>query len=165
MPGDALYSVKLTMEQVMLNFTVSDEAKAEAYIKLADRRIEEIIYLAEKGDSRLIDETTRRLDENLAKVTILVSLWDGGKAADSLLSGDSQEDNFTNVSAPAERVSIGDTELEALLSSSATSNNAALAKALAAAPDSVKAALSEAIASSIAGYQQALDALRQALNQ
>ena len=45
MPGEAIYSVKLAMEQVMLNFAFSDEAKAEAYIKLADRRIEEIIHL------------------------------------------------------------------------------------------------------------------------
>ena len=164
MPGGALYSVKLAMEQVMLTFAFSDEAKTEAYIKLADRRVEEIIYLAEKGDSLKINETTRRLDENLAMVTALVGDW-GTKNADSLLlSGDSQDGSFVNGPAPAERLTAG-TELEALLESSASGNNAALAVALETAPDSVKAALSEAIAASIAGYQQAIDALRQALNQ
>jgi len=163
-PGDALYSVKLAMEQVMLTLSFSDEAKAETYIKLADRRIEEIIYLAEKGDSELINETTRRLDQSLDKVTLLVSSWDDGKAANSTLSGDYQDEISVNAPISAERLTA-DAELEQLLSSAAASNNAALARALAAAPDSVKAALSEAIASSIAGYQQALDALRQALNQ
>lgn len=165
MPGDALYSVKLAMEQVMLTFAFSDEAKAETYIKLADRRVEEIIYLAEKGDSRQINETTRRLDENLAMVTVLVGDWGTKNAESPLLSGDGQDASFANGPAPTERVSIGDSELEALLSSSATSNNTALAIALETAPDSVKAALSEAIAASIAGYQQAIDTLRQALNQ
>ena len=164
MPRDALYSVKLAMEQVMLTLSFSDEAKAETYIKLADRRIEEIIYLAEKGDSELINETTRRLDQSLDKVTLLVSSWDDGKAANSTLSGDYQDEISVSAPVSAERLTA-DAELKQLLSSSAASNNAALARALAAAPDSVKAALSEAIASSIVGYQQALDALSQALNQ
>jgi len=163
-PGDALYSVKLAMEQVMLAFAFSDEAKAEAYIKLADRRVEEIIYLASKGDSNQIKETTRRLDDNLAMVTALVGDWGTKEANSSLSSGDSQDGIFVGEPAPAERLTT-DTELERLLSISASSNNAALAKALQTAPDSVKAALSEAIASSITGYQQAIEALRQALNQ
>jgi len=164
MPGDAIYSVKLAMEQVMLTFAFSDEAKAETYIKMADRRVEEIIYLAEKGDSRQITKTTRRLDENLAMVTVLVGDWGTKNAESPLLSGDSQDDSFANGPAPVERVATN-TELEMLLSSSATSNNVAMARALETAPDSVKAALSEAIAASIAGYQQAIDALRQALDQ
>jgi len=50
MPGEALYGVKLAVEQVMLQFSFTSLAKAETYAKLADRRVNEIVYLAERGD-------------------------------------------------------------------------------------------------------------------
>jgi hypothetical protein len=48
LPGDLMYSVKTTMERVQAFFTFGDEAKANLYIELAERRVEEIEALAER---------------------------------------------------------------------------------------------------------------------
>ncbi|MCJ7522134.1 MAG: DUF5667 domain-containing protein [Dehalococcoidia bacterium] len=47
LPGDLLYPVKTSMEKVQTFFTFGDEDKANLYIKLAERRIDEIQKLSE----------------------------------------------------------------------------------------------------------------------
>jgi hypothetical protein len=71
MPDEALYPLKLDMEQVLVGITFSTDAKIELYAALNDRRVGEIVYLAGKGDSLGIAEVTGRLESNFAAAAIL----------------------------------------------------------------------------------------------
>ena len=52
MPDSFLNPVKLATEHVQLAFTTSDVGRAQLCAGFADRRVDEIIYMAEKGDAR-----------------------------------------------------------------------------------------------------------------
>ena len=71
MPGEPLYSVKLATEQVRLAITVSDVTKTELNAEYANRRTEEIEYLATAGSSEQIQKTTVRLNSSLANMSQL----------------------------------------------------------------------------------------------
>ncbi|MFH0768493.1 MAG: DUF5667 domain-containing protein, partial [Chloroflexota bacterium] len=71
MPDEPLYPVKLATEQARLVLTPSALGKAELYAKLADRRVVEIIRMADKSKPAQIERTTRRLDFYLTKVADL----------------------------------------------------------------------------------------------
>lgn len=60
MPDDTLYTVKLKVENVRLRLARSDEAKAKLNARFAERRVKEIIYLAEKDGAN--EDNTRRLE-------------------------------------------------------------------------------------------------------
>ena len=74
MPDSPLYPVKLATEQVQLALTPSAVDKAELCTALADRRVVEIIYLADKGDAEQVEAATRRLDDRLTTLAALVSI-------------------------------------------------------------------------------------------
>ena len=82
MPDQPLYPVKLATEQFQLAVTRSPLSKAELYAELADKRVAEIVYLADKDKPDVIEATTRRLDTNLEKIAVLSlapgALEDGG---------------------------------------------------------------------------------------
>jgi hypothetical protein len=71
MPDEPLYPLKLATEQVQLALTPSDMGKAEMYAELTDRRVEEIVYMAGKGDVHQIEAITARMDSNLTALTAL----------------------------------------------------------------------------------------------
>jgi len=71
MPDQPLYPVKLATEQFQLAITRSPLSKAELYAELADKRVAEIIYLADKDKPDVIETITRRLDTNLEKIAVL----------------------------------------------------------------------------------------------
>ena len=73
MPDETLYPVKLATEKVHLALTFSDIGKAELNARYADRRVEEIVYLAEKDDTKNVQVTAQRLNSNLATMNSLVS--------------------------------------------------------------------------------------------
>jgi hypothetical protein len=75
MPDSPLYSVKLATEQVRLSLTPSQMGKAEYCAELADRRVAEIAYMANKGDVQQVEMLTRRLDD---KLDLLVIFIEGG---------------------------------------------------------------------------------------
>jgi len=52
LPGDALYSVKLGTEQARMMLPGDDVARAERALNFADRRVEEMLALADKGRSQ-----------------------------------------------------------------------------------------------------------------
>lgn len=81
MPDSPLYPVKIAAEQVQMQLTPSEEKKTELNIKLADRRVAEIVYEAGKGDSRQIEALTRRLDSRLESLAGLVSSGQAAKVA------------------------------------------------------------------------------------
>ncbi len=71
MPDSALYSVKLAAETVQLAVTPSDIGKAELNSKFANRRAEEIGYMAGKGDAQAVQGVVARLNTNLENMTLI----------------------------------------------------------------------------------------------
>lgn len=69
MPDDFLYPVKRATEQVQLAFTFTNLGKAEAYARMANRRVEEIIYLANANDTEEIEVLTASLDSSLSNIS------------------------------------------------------------------------------------------------
>ncbi len=65
MPDSPLYPVKLVTEQVMVSLPASSEKKAELYADYTDRRISEIIYMADKGKPLQVAILVKRLDNRL----------------------------------------------------------------------------------------------------
>jgi len=68
MPDDFLYPVKRATEQVQLAFTFTNLGKAEAYARMANRRVEEIIYMANENDINEIEVLAASLDSNLNNI-------------------------------------------------------------------------------------------------
>ncbi len=69
MPDSTLYPVKLTTERVQMVFTFSDMGKAELNAKQADTRVEEMVYLASKGDTQEVQVAAQRLNSNLKNLS------------------------------------------------------------------------------------------------
>jgi hypothetical protein len=72
MPDSPLYSVKLATEQVRLTLTLSQMDKAKLCAELADRRVAEIAYMADKGDAEQVELITQRLGDKLDLLVVLV---------------------------------------------------------------------------------------------
>lgn len=73
MPDSGLYSVKLATEQVQLALAPGEIAKTQLNAKFADRRTEEIIYTAEKGNAQEVQITVSRLNTNLSNISGLAA--------------------------------------------------------------------------------------------
>ena len=79
LPDSPLYSVKLAVESVQLAFTPSSQGKAELYAAFNDRRVDEIVKMAEKGDVREIEKLTATLASNMDAIDELTG--GGGETA------------------------------------------------------------------------------------
>jgi hypothetical protein len=77
MPDDTLYPVKLATENVRLRLNRTNIGKARLHVTLADRRIQEIAYLARKGNAVRVERTTSRLAAHLDEVRRLIELEAG----------------------------------------------------------------------------------------
>ena len=73
MPGSRLYPVKLAAERVQLALTPGEMARTELNAKFADRRTEEIIYAASKGNAQEVQIVASRLNVNLSNITELAA--------------------------------------------------------------------------------------------
>jgi len=73
MPDSPLYEIKLATERVQLTLTFSEMRKAELHAGIADKRVNEIIYLADKGSPEEISQITDSLDSHLSEISFLVS--------------------------------------------------------------------------------------------
>jgi len=82
LPDEPLYPVKLATEAVRLQLTPSALGKAELYARLADRRVEEIIRMADKGKAEQVERATQRLNTHLVAMANL-PVPDGGKPVES----------------------------------------------------------------------------------
>ena len=69
MPDQPLYAVKQATEWFRLAVTTSPTAKAELNATLADRRVNEIVYLAAKGNSKELIDTAEKLNSNLIQIS------------------------------------------------------------------------------------------------
>ncbi len=65
LPDEPLYAVKLATETVRLALTPSDLGKAELYVEFTDRRVEEIIAMADRGKVPQIEKATERLNSQM----------------------------------------------------------------------------------------------------
>jgi hypothetical protein len=157
MPDQPLYRVKLATEQVRLALTRSDIGKAQLSAELADRRVTEIIYLANQDKAGQIELTTQRLDNHLAQLAVPATV---------------QKEEATAFLAPAPAAEAptesarGEQKLPAQVNSRAklriivaqyaVNHPEALRAILKTAPESAKPALRRAIAVSVIGYEKAL---------
>ena len=160
MPDNTLYPVKLATEQVRLVLTPSQMGKARLCAELADRRVAEIIYMANKGDARHVELITQRLDKRLAMLAAL-ALAQKADEAPRVMAPPAPAPAPPPGEAESERGAQADSRARLRMSVElyATNNTAALNAVLEKAPELAKPALRRAIAISVAGYQRALEAL------
>ncbi len=167
MPDNLLYPVKLATEQVRLTLTFSDIGKAELHAKLANRRVAEIIYMANKGDAQQVEVITQRLDRRLVMLARLASAAkaEGVPEVEALLpalvpspeaapSGEAR-DNSTDVYVGTNSW----VKLRMTVARYAINHPAALRAALETVPELARPVLLRTIAISVAGYERALNAL------
>ena len=158
MPDEPLYPVKLATEQVRLVLTPSTLGKAEFYIKLADKRVQEIAHMTDKGKPEQIERAARHLDAYLAKIaTLSLRHREEGEAATApaveeapLLPERGKEAHI--------RVE-GWGRLRTTVTRHATNHPARLRALLNTVPHSARPALLRAIAVSEAGYEKAHESL------
>ena len=81
MPDSPLYPVKLATEQAQMTMTFSDEGKAELYAELTDKRVDEIVYMANKGDGAGVTALSHRLDERMDKLAAMAQAAGGGRGS------------------------------------------------------------------------------------
>jgi hypothetical protein len=170
MPDNFLYPVKLATEQVRLVLTPSPIGKAKLCAEFADRRVAEIVYMANKGDSRQIELITQRLDERLVMLAALVSPAEVTEVAGapklmapSVAQAPQPAPTPPREAAGGEAESSAQTdnqsELRITMEYYADSQRALLQAALEKAPEEVKPALQQAIDVLATDYQRALEAL------
>ena len=158
MPDEPLYPVKIASEQAQLVLTPSTQGKAELYARLVDKRVAEIIYVAEKGDVRRVEMVTQRLGNYLARVASLVSTQREESGQMRAPAPALAPDGSTGKAGDVNIQGNGRARLRLALARYATEHPAALRAALQRAPESVKPALLRAVAVSVAGYERALRA-------
>ncbi len=167
MPDSILYPVKLATENVQLALTTSELGRARLCAGFADRRVVEIIYMADRGDARRVEEITGRLDDRLDMLVVLVSELEaddtnGAEAMLSVPDGGDMEPLLVEESAgrgrghgqPQNRAG-----LRVAVAGSAANNHMVLWAMLDEVPESVREALLEAIAVLEDGYEDVLQAL------
>jgi hypothetical protein len=89
MPDQRLYPVKLATEAVRITLTPSTIGKAELYVKLTDKRVAEIIVMADEGKADQVEKTTEKLNSYLTKAANLQVDKEG--QARQILTSDSSE--------------------------------------------------------------------------
>ena len=174
MPDDALYSVKLATEEIRLTLTPSDLDKAKLYASFADKRVPEIAQMAKEGKPELVEQTAHLLNLQLAMVASLVSIE--GEGPEMMLAPAPAQAPTPAPAPPVERTpqpaekAGGEesvptqqdderNELKATMEYYAIQHPEILRTALKEAPESAKPALQNAIDISVAGYNNALQAL------
>jgi len=71
LPGEPLYQVKLATESVRLALTPSALGKAELYVELADKRVAEMIELADEGKVEEVEQAAELLSTHLVAMADL----------------------------------------------------------------------------------------------
>jgi len=156
MPDSFLYPVKLATEQVQLTLTPSDIGKAELCAKFADRRVAEIIYIANKGNAQQVEAITQRLDERLVMLARLTSVPEVAETPRMLEAPPPMQLEETESSREIPGDKNNRAKLRATVANYAINHPAGLRVALEKAPESTKPALHRAINVAEAGYERAL---------
>ncbi|MFC1899122.1 DUF5667 domain-containing protein [Chloroflexota bacterium] len=165
MPDDTFYPIKLITEQTQLVLTFSDESKAKLHAEFADRRINEIIYVANRGDVQKLEAITQRLGNRLAMLASLVSpgeMLSAEEAEESkpmalessaplMQSGTFESDRVSPANGNNKRGNLRNT-----IAQNAANHSAALRAALDRAPEPARAGLNRAINVTQIGYARAM---------
>ncbi|HEY8201591.1 MAG TPA: DUF5667 domain-containing protein [Actinomycetota bacterium] len=125
-PGDVLYGAKLKVEQVQLALTTSPEAEIALHLKFAERRMDEVERLEEKGHSAgpAVTTAVSNLESHTAAVTQAVTAMseDGRPPADLTAVLERHRDGISELAGKAgcdrSRSGAGCEELEGALASS-----------------------------------------------
>jgi len=172
MPDSILYPVKLATENVQLALTTSELGKARLCADFADRRVAEIIYMAEKGDAHQVELITERLDDRLEMLVVLASELEAGESQEFLAaSGGADSGTLAPTEPPLVEEGGGWGKsghgqpqtwagLRVTVADSAANNHAVMWVILEEVPESVREALLEAIAVLEDGYERVLEALQ-----
>ena len=133
LPGDALYQVKLGTEQVRMILPGDDVTRAELTLSFAERRMEEIVALAEAGRVQHMGLAVTKYDDAVKKVLARMEL---------VRDENSAAGNITTLvaEATARHLSVLDTVYDMV-------------------PDEAKPAITRARERSLKGQQTALAAL------
>jgi hypothetical protein len=81
LPDEPLYTVKLATEDMRLALTPSALGKAELYTQFADKRVDEIIKMADKGKAAQVERVTERMNDQLVAIANLA--LPAGKAGEA----------------------------------------------------------------------------------
>ena len=158
MPDEPLYPVKIASEQTQLIFTLSALSKAELYANLVDKRVSEIIYVANKGDVRQVELATQRLNNYLTRITNLALAQRERSGVVMAPAPAFAPDESAESGKGVNIQGNGRGKLRQMLALYAVSHPARLRAILQEAPESAKPALRQAITISVAGYEKALEA-------
>ena len=181
MPDGTLYPVKLATERVRLALTPSALGKAELYVKLVDKRVTEIIKMAEKGKPAHVERTAERLNTYLVMATNLVAPQE---ADAGVMLPPASKPGPQRMMAPAppaavEGAPVAPAEAEVapesvkpdrraklrqIVARHAVEHPAALRAVLEKVPESARPALAKVIAKSDTEYEKVLWALRKGRN-
>jgi hypothetical protein len=71
LPDEPLYPVKLATEDMRLTLTPSALGKAELYAEFADKRVDEIVKMADKGKVAQVVKATERMNDQLVAMANL----------------------------------------------------------------------------------------------
>ncbi len=158
MPDEPLYPVKLAAEQVQLTLTFSNLGKAELCAKLADRRVEEIIHMANKGNIRQVENITERMDKRLSMLAGLALTTRAGDVPKVMAPSPALSEEARGSKGVYAQTNKR-ANLKATVAHYAVTHPEALRAVLDKTPESARPALNRAIAVSIAGYERALKAM------
>ncbi len=151
MPDQPLYPVKLASEQAKVALASSPIKKAEVYVRLADLRVDEIVYVAVKGDPRWVDAISQRLKEHLDMVAALAAIRTNGKTVAPADSG-----AFRPPAAPTARGPETRDRLKVIVQQRAERNTERLKETVSRVPLTVRPSLNRTIDQTSAGYLRAL---------
>jgi hypothetical protein len=159
MPDNPLYVVKLASEEVQMVLTPSDIDKAKVCVMQADRRVDEIVYLAERGDVQQVEVAADRLDKCLETLGGIAQTKGTQAVQEEVVPEvyEAMPDDMADEDWSGDDADLS--ELKITVVYHAASNQSALIRKLIDAPDSVKPALHRAITVSTMGYEHTLTSL------
>lgn len=170
LPDDPLYGTKLSVEKIQINLTPDKDARVKLYAMAADRRITEVVAMAQKGDVALTDKTVQLMQASLNQVTANLAPGDKsltGESAPSMTLAaatapavtETQSFGTTVTKAPAAAAGTAlDPDLLRILAEYARKYPAELNASLDSLPDITRESVLKAI-NMVYSYQQTLDAL------
>lgn len=153
MPDQPLYPVKIASEDTRVALAASPIKKATVLIRLTDYRIEEIVYLATKGEPRYVDMVAQRLGEHLDTIIALTAIRTNGRTSPP--AGFAPGTPPPTV-LPAPRSPENREQLKAFIQQRAEKNTAKLKETFNLAPPAVRPNLDRTIIRTSTGYQRAL---------
>jgi len=161
MPDSPLYQIKLSEEQLLTRLAPSPEARVSLVAAFTDRRVNEIVYLAKRGDAIGISRISEYLDMHLELLASGISFT----TTNTTTTNTQTSPETAGVTLPPSSVNgtnIGESnnELQQILSQHQANLNSQLNGAIVNASPGVKTALEQAMAAANAAYVQAEQSVR-----